>query len=179
MDVRRKGPVLNERFFNRPTLEVARDLMGKHLCRRQGKKTLRLCLTEVEAYDGPEDKACHAHRGRTPRNAIMFGPPGFWYVYLCYGVHWLLNIVVGPENYPAAVLIRGAGDISGPGRLTNALDVGKSFNHRKANPQSDLWIEENGLTVPDCEIARTPRIGIDGVGPPWAGKPYRMVWKPR
>ncbi len=92
MNPPRKGPVLKPEFFNRPTLEVTRDLLGKNLCRRRSNgKIIRLHLTELEAYDGPQDKACHAHRGRTPRNAVMFGPPGYWYVYLCYGVHWLLT----------------------------------------------------------------------------------------
>ncbi len=176
-----KGDPLGADFFDRPTLEVTRDLLGKNLCCRsagQGRKIIRLRLTELEAYDGPDDKACHAHRGKTPRNAIMFGPPGYWYVYLCYGVHWLLNIVVGPEDYPAAVLIRGAGDIEGPGRLTRALGIDKSHNHLPAHKKSGLWIEENGLAVPENEITRTPRIGIDSVGQPWAKKPYRMVWHP-
>ncbi len=178
MNPPRKGPVLKPEFFNRPTLEVTRDLLGKNLCRRRSNgKIIRLHLTELEAYDGPQDKACHAHRGRTPRNAVMVGPPGYWYVYLCYGVHWLLNIVVGPKDYPAAILIRGAGEINGPGRLTRALDIVKSSNLLPATRKNSLWIEESGLAVREEEVARTPRIGIDTVGSPWANKPYRMVWK--
>ncbi len=91
-------------------------------------------------------------------------------------MHWLLNIVVGPKDYPAAILIRGAGGISGPGRLTRALDIDKSTNLLPATRKNDLWIEENGLTIPEKQIARTPRIGIESAGPLWAGKPYRMVW---
>ena len=140
-----KGPVLKPEFFNRPTLEVTRDLLGQNLCRRRNGKIIRFHLTELEAYDGPQDKACHAHRGRTPRNAVMFGPPGYWYVYLCYGVCWLLNIVVGAKDYPAAILIRGAGDINGPGRLTRALNIDKSTNLLLATRKNSLWIEESGL----------------------------------
>lgn len=171
------GKVLSAGFFDRPTLDVTRELLGKTLCRWTGKEVLRLQVTEVEAYDGPEDKACHAYRGPTKRNSVLFGPPGYWYVYLCYGVHWLLNIVTGPEDYPSAVLLRGAGEFVGPGRLTKGIRVDKQFDRKAATEKTGLWFEEGEIVVPEHEVERTPRIGVDYAGPVWAKKPYRMVWK--
>jgi len=100
--------ILTSSFFDRPTPEVAREMLGKWLCRRMSDgEILRMRISETEAYDGHEDKACHAHNGKTPRNEVMFGKAGFWYVYLCYGMHWMLNVVTGPIDFPAAVLVRG------------------------------------------------------------------------
>ncbi|TSC68105.1 MAG: DNA-3-methyladenine glycosylase, partial [Parcubacteria group bacterium Gr01-1014_72] len=90
------GRVLPQKFFNRPTLTVALSLIGCVLVRRRGKRVVRMTITEVEAYDGFKDKASHAHRGETRRNAPMFGEAGSWYVYFTYGMHWMLNIVTGP-----------------------------------------------------------------------------------
>jgi len=138
---------------------------------------MRWRLTEVEAYDGFEDRASHAHRGPTPRNAVMFGPPGFWYVYLCYGVHWLLNVVTSRAEYPAAILLRGAGEVSGPGRLTRALEVDRALDRQPATPESGLWLEFASGPVPDAEVVRTPRVGVDYAGSPWAEAPLRMLWR--
>lgn len=171
------GTPLDPIFYRRDTLSVTRDLLGKNLCRERDGQIERLPITEVEAYDGPDDEACHAYQRKTPRNAIMFGPGGHWYVYLCYGVHWLLNIVVGPDDYPAAALIRGAGPHVGPGRLTKALAVGKAENTRLAEPATGLWIEDAGIAVPESVVYRGPRIGIDSAGPHWANVPYRMIWR--
>ncbi len=171
--------VLQDYFFGRRTLTVARELLGKHLVARANGRELALPIVEVEAYDGPDDRACHAHRGKTPRNAVMFGPPGYWYVYLCYGVHWLLNVVTGPEDFPAAVLIRGAGGVRGPGRLTRHFGIGREHDRKPARRTSGLWIEDRGIRVRRREIARTPRIGIDSAGPVWSAKPFRFVWTPR
>src|SRR3989304_10562893 len=98
---------LEKKFFVRPTLTVAKDLLGKYLTIRADGKIQRFMITEVEAYDGFKDKASHASRGKTERNTPMFGEAGVWYVYFTYGMHYMLNIVTGPQNYPAAVLIRG------------------------------------------------------------------------
>lgn len=158
-------------------MTVCRDLLGMQLCRREtGGKVNRLLITEVEAYDGTEDKASHAHRGMTPRNRIMFGPGGYWYVYLCYGIHWLLNIVAGPEDHPAAILIRGAGTIQGPGRLTKALKIDRRFNGRPASVDSGLWIEPRIHPLKRASIIRSPRVGIDSAGYPWTEKPWRYLW---
>ena len=99
--------VLNKKFFERDTITVAKELLGKCLVRRIGKKKLRVIITEVEVYDGFRDKASHASRGKTKRNELMFGDAGHWYVYFTYGMHWMLNIVTRKKDYPAAVLIRG------------------------------------------------------------------------
>lgn len=162
-------------FYNRPTVEVAESLIGKSLCRRSSKNIYRHIITEVEAYDGPHDKACHASKGRTPRNAVMFGSAGHWYVYLCYGVHWMLNIVTGPEDYPAAVLIRGVGEWDGPGKLTKALSIDKALNTTTATDTSDLWVEDVGIIPNSLHIERTPRIGIGYAGEEWINKPWRFV----
>ena len=172
-----KARILSSSFYDRPTLEVADDLIGKMLCRRINNRIVKMPLTEVEAYDGFDDKASHAHRGKTARNAVMFGPSGRWYVYLCYGVHWLLNMVAGPEEYPAAILIRGAGNIQGPGRLTRELQIDHRFNARYADRDSGLWIEDCGFTAAADTIQRTARVGVNYAGS-WSHKPYRFVLKP-
>ena len=138
-------------------------------------KTTKHIITEVEAYDGINDKACHASKGRTVRTEIMFGPAGFWYVYLCYGMYDMLNIVTGPKDYPAAVLIRGVEGINGPGRLTKTLKITRALNGKKVDQKNGLWIEQ-GISVSKNEIARTPRIGVAYAGA-YAQKPWRFVWK--
>lgn len=171
--------VLPFAFFDRPVLAVAKDLLGKVLVRkRKGEGGVRGVITEVEAYDGPQDRASHAHRGKTARNAVMFGSAGHWYVYLVYGMHWMLNIVTGPEGYPAAVLIRGVMEIPGPGKLTHALGVDKTFNAKPAQEETGLWIEDRGIVVPRSIIRRTPRIGVEYAGPVWRRKLYRFIWQP-
>ncbi len=139
-------------------------------------------IIEVEAYDGPGDRASHSYRGRTARNAPMFGPAGCWYVYLCYGVHEMLNLVTGPAGYPAAILIRGTVLASGPGRLTKALQITRRLNNRPAAPRSGLWLEERGLLVvrPGVkvlprQIRRLPRVGVAYAGPIWSAKKYRFL----
>ena len=168
--------VLGKSFFNRPTPDVAKDLIGKQLCRRLEKgKILRASICETEAYDGFEDRASHAHRGVTSRNVIMFGPPGYAYIYLCYGVHWLLNITTCEKGYPAAVLIRGVEGLSGPGRLTKHFQVDSALNGKLLTRSGGLWVEDHGLRVHSREIAATPRIGIDYSGPQWSAVPWRFV----
>jgi DNA-3-methyladenine glycosylase len=142
--------------------------------RLPGGRVIALRITEVEAYDGENDKACHASRGRTPRTETLYAPGGVWYVYLCYGMHEMLNLVVGPEGWPAAILIRGIEGIEGPGRLSKALRIGRELNGRPAVPASGLWIEDDGFVVPRRKILKLPRIGVDYAGPVWAAKRWRL-----
>lgn len=185
-----KRTVLTTAFFNRPTPSVARDLLGKFLVRRyRGKKMARM-ITEVEVYDGFSDRGSHAYRGKTARNAPMFGPPGYWYVYLTYGMHWMLNIVTREDGYPAAVLIRSiaspqkssAGgqkreDICGPGRVTSFFHLDGRFCGRLAAKDSGLWIEDRGIRVPQSCITRHPRVGIHYAGPYWSRRRLRFSFQ--
>jgi DNA-3-methyladenine glycosylase len=167
--------MLRRDFFARRAEIVARELLGKVLVRRTADDAVMAAIiTETEAYVGPHDKACHAHRGRTPRNAVMFGPAGHWYVYFCYGMHWMLNVVTNDEDHPAAVLFRAAGDWIGPGRLTKALRIDRQFNGAPVTRAANLWIEDRRVVVPISVIKRTPRIGI-GYAQEWTDKPLRFV----
>jgi len=165
--------ILGKKFFDRPALVVARELIGKYLVRRRGGRTVAFMVTEVEAYDGFGDKASHAHRGMTARNAPMFGEAGRWYVYFVYGMHWMLNVVTGPKGYPAAVLIRAVEGLNGPARLTKRLSIGRPLNGRPADRASGLWVEDRGTRIPRTRLHRSPRIGVAYAGE-WAAKPYRF-----
>lgn len=165
-------------FFDRPADRVARQLLGMQLVARTPDGLVRMLVTEVEAYLGSHDLACHGSRGMTKRNATMFGPAGCWYVYLCYGMHWMLNIVTGKPGVPAAVLLRGAGDVAGPGRLTKALGIDRSLDGAEAVEASGVWFEDGGVKVPGSRILRTPRIGIGYAGE-WVEKPLRFVLNDR
>lgn len=165
--------ILSQKFFDRPTHIVGKELLGKFLVRRVGKKTISDMITEVEIYRGPNDKASHASRGKTERTKVMFGPPGYWYVYLIYGMHCCLNIVTEKEGYPAAVLIRGIDNIRGPGKICRYFHIGKQFNTKKASYNSELWIEDGGVTIPDKNIQRGRRIGVDYAGA-WKNKLWRF-----
>jgi DNA-3-methyladenine glycosylase len=157
-------------------VKLAPWLLGKTLVRTlaDGKES-RHIITETEAYNGPDDKACHASKGRTVRTEVMFRSGGVWYVYLCYGIHEMLNLVVGPKDFPAAVLIRGLHDVSGPGRLTKRLSIDRKLNGLPAIAASGLHIEGDGLVVPKKRIQISTRIGVDYAGPVWATKPWRFV----
>ncbi len=159
------------------TVALARWLIGKHLVRRHADGRIEArAITETEAYDGERDLACHARAGRTPRTDVMYAAGGVWYVYLCYGVHEMLNLVVGPEGWPAAVLIRGVAGAAGPGRLTKALGIGRELNRTSAVEEAGaLWIEDPELPRPRGRIRATARIGVDFAGPVWAAKPWRFV----
>lgn len=148
--------------------------MGKYLVRRYRGKIITGMITEVEAYDGQKDKGSHASRGMTPRNEIMFGPAGYWYIYFTYGMHWMLNVVTGPERYPAAVLIRGVEGISGPARVTKFFHIDKKSNGKMVRKESRSWMEDRGIRVKKSEIKKSSRIGIGYAGPVWAKKKWNF-----
>lgn len=140
-------------FYHRPCLEVARDLVGKVLV-YNGQ---RLRISETEAYCGESDTACHAHKGRTKRTEVLYADAGTIYIYLCYGVHWLLNIITGDIDAPQGVLIRACVDAPGPGKLTKALGITGTLNRESAVDSEALWIEDDGFR---CEIELDKRVGI-------------------
>lgn len=140
-------------FYHRPCLEVARDLVGKVLVH----KDLRLRISETEAYCGEEDTACHAAKGRTKRTEVMYMDAGTVYIYLCYGMHWMLNIVTGDVNQPEAVLIRACLEAPGPGKLTKSAGITGQLNRTSVVDSPELWIEDDGFS---CDIATAKRVGI-------------------
>ena len=169
------------------TVALARWLLGKQLVRRwpDGREEAR-AIVETEAYHGEDDRACHARAGRTRRTEVMYRAGGVWYVYLCYGIHEMLNLVVGPEGFPAAILIRGVSGASGPGRVTKQLGIGRGLNGtsaleiRPGDPGCGaLWLEDHGVRVAARDVIATPRIGVDYAGPGWVEKPWRFVWQAR
>ncbi len=179
---------LRRSFYGRPTLDVARDLIGKVLVHdRRGVRTSGI-IVEVEAYIGESDPACHAAPGPTKRNAPLYGPPGFAYVYLNYGIHWLVNAVTEAKGSPAAVLIRALEPLEGletmrrrrkrrvpdhdlcrgPGNLTVAMGITRAQNREDLCGRR-LYIEDRGLPAPR-EISWGPRIGITvGTERRWRG----------
>jgi DNA-3-methyladenine glycosylase len=166
---------LPDSFFNRKTLVVAPELLGKYLVRKTGGKIIREKITEVEAYIGPHDLACHASKGRTARTEVLHREAGTIYAYFIYGMYWMLNIVTEEKDFPAAILIRGTESFKGPGILARELGIDGALNGRKLGRASGLWIEERE-PVPNKGILRTPRIGVAYAGE-WARKPYRFVLK--
>jgi DNA-3-methyladenine glycosylase len=166
--------VLDSTFFDRSAEAVAHDLIGCRLCWRKRKHIDARIITETEAYTGSDDLASHASRGRTKSNAPMFGPPGTFYVYFVYGMHWVLNVVTGPVGYPAAVLIRGVEGILGPGRLTKALRMNGNLNGKAAKKETGVWFSQRSGPMKNT-ITRSSRIGVSYAGPIWSVKPYRFT----
>lgn len=166
--------ILPAEFQSRHTVRLARSLLGKVLVRTTEAGRVASMITEVEAYHGESDLACHASKGRTPRTDVMYKEGGRWYVYLCYGVHEMLNLVTGPADRPAAVLIRGLEVVSGPGRVTKRLQIDRRLNGALAEPASGLHLEDHGIKIPRGRVHRGPRIGIDYAGPIWTAKPWRF-----
>jgi DNA-3-methyladenine glycosylase len=158
-------------FYIRDVLDVAPALLGKNLVLfSSGNELSKFMITEVEAYRGMEDKACHASKGRTPRTEIMFHEGGRLYMYFIYGMYWMLNIVTEKENVPQAVLIRGLENLSGPGKLTRTLGLDKSFYGEDLTSSDRIWIEE---TCRKPVIRTSPRIGVDYAGD-WKDKLWRF-----
>ncbi len=145
-------------FYLNDALSGAKAICGKILCVRQKDGTvIRRRITETECYMGEEDTACHAHHGKTNRTSVMYKEGGVAYVYLCYGMHNMLNIVTGPENHPQAVLIRGVEGANGPGKLTRLLGIDRSFNGVSLLDSDRIWLEADAF---EPTLESSTRIGI-------------------
>lgn len=182
-------------FYNRHAVETARSLLGMRLVRILDGQRISGIITETEAYQGEEDLACHARAGRTPRTAVLYGPPGRAYIYFTYGMHWCLNAVSGPANQPAAVLIRALQPLegtaliaarrapqpqhlwlNGPAKICRALGIDGGLNGIDlTDPEGQLRIE-GGEAAPDGEVRTSARIGIQNVPEPWRSIPWRFWW---
>jgi len=169
--------LLPSSFYARPTLRVARSLLGKYLVRETASGLRAGRIIEVEAYVGPQDRASHASRGRTKRTDVMFGQPGLAYIYLIYGMYHCLNVVTERSDYPAAVLIRAieyeTGLADGPGRTCRLFGIDRRLNCHDLTSGKALWIEDRGERISRSQIGAFPRIGVDYAGP-WAAKPWRF-----
>jgi DNA-3-methyladenine glycosylase len=166
---------LDREFYRRDVLEVAPDLLGKYLVTEQGDgRQFKYTITETEAYRGGDDLACHASKGLTKRTEVMFGDGGHLYMYLIYGMYWMMNVVTSVPGSPQAVLLRGLREASGPGRLTRLLGVDKSYNGEDLVENGRIWIAESGI-IPSYITG--PRVGIDYAGEPWRTKPWRFLIK--
>ena len=145
--------ILSYEFYHRPCLEVARDLVGKVIiC-----NGIRMRISETEGYCGESDTACHASKGRTKRTEVLYADAGTIYVYLCYGIHWLMNIITGDVEDPQGVLIRACVEAPGPGKLTKQLGITGEYNRKNILETPDLRIEDDGFR---CEIIPDKRVGI-------------------
>ena len=168
------GKRLTEDFYHRPCLEVARDLVGKVLVHSTPEGTLSLRISETESYCGQADTACHAHTGCTKRTRVLWKKAGTSYIYLCYGVHWLLNVVTGEEGEPEAVLIRACVDAEGPGKLTRRLKITGALNERDLTADPELWIEDDGFC---CQVETAKRVGIGYAAQEDQDRLWRFVLK--
>jgi len=188
------APRLERQFFNRPTLQVARELLGTRLVRLEGGERTAGIIVETEAYIGEEDLGCHAHVGYTPRNRVLYGPPGHAYVYFTYGMYWMLNFVAEREGFPAAILIRGIVPsegieriaarrqgrpekqwTDGPGKICQALSINRAQNDTDlCVPEAEIFVEF-GENIPDSCVTTGPRVGLNGVPEPWKSIPWRFI----
>ncbi len=188
------GAALPRGFYGRDTITVARDLLGKVLVRETPEGRMAARIVETEAYVGPHDKACHASRGMTERNKVMFGEPGHAYVYFIYGMYYCLNLVTERDGYPAAVLIRAGEPLegeaqmrelrekaksreelaSGPGRLCMAMAIDRALNGVDVCKKGPLYVEDGG---PESrEIVSCKRIGVEYAAE-YKDKPWRFYIK--
>ncbi len=167
----KRAKKLPKSFFDREADVVARELLGTVLCVKRGEEVVRLPITETEAYLGIHDLASHSSKGRTKRTEVMFGPAGVVYVYLIYGMYHMLNIVTGADG--AAVLIRGAGEYDGPGKLTKALGITKKHDGKVLGEESGVWLEARPTAAPLAHLV-TSRIGV-AYAKDWADRHLRFV----
>ena len=166
---------LSFNFYSRDVLEVAPELLGKFLvCRLPDGSLEKRIITETEAYKGVDDLACHASKGKTERNKVMFDKGGLVYVYLVYGMYWMLNFVTSEKDIPEAVLIRGIEGYEGPGKLTRFLKIDRSYYGEDLTISNRIWVEGSGKKI---KFVTTPRIGIDYAGEYWKNIPWRFVIK--
>jgi DNA-3-methyladenine glycosylase len=163
---------LDHNFYCRDVLTVAPELIGKTLVNCEAGVFTRYTIIETEAYRGEEDQASHARFGRTSRSGIMYGRAGILYIYLIYGMYWMLNVVTGPEEIPQAVLIRGLKGLPGPGILTRKLGIDKSFHGEDLTNSNRIWLENS---PPVFSIMQKPRVGIQYAGEPWKSEPWRFI----
>jgi DNA-3-methyladenine glycosylase len=182
---------LRRNFFARETQLVAHELVGKLVIRMWKNQKIIGRITEVESYVGENDLASHAARGRTLRTELMFGPAGYAYIYLIYGMYDCFNIVTDKTNVPAAVLLRALEPLegieymmsrrhvtderlltTGPGKLTQALAITRQLNGEDLVTSQRLFIADDGLRVTDADIATSPRIGVD-----YAGASALLPWR--
>jgi DNA-3-methyladenine glycosylase len=181
-------------FYARPTVQVARNLLGTRLVRIQAGQRIAGVIVETEAYRGEEDLGCHARAGQTQRTRVMYGPAGYAYVYFTYGMHWMLNFVTEVEGFPAAVLIRaivpseGVEIIAtrrdgqpprrwtdGPAKICQALAINGSLNGVDlCTPDSMLFVE-SGPFISDSSVTIGPRVGLNSVPEPWKSIPWRFL----
>ena len=192
-----KSMQLGRDFYRRNTLQVARELLGKRLVRVDNGQRLAGIISEVEAYRGEEDLACHARAGFTQRTKVMYGLPGYAYVYFTYGMHWMLNFVTEAEGYPAAVLIRAITPVEGleaiaarrafvapqrltdgPAKLCQALGIdGRQNGIDSCSSEAEIFVEEDQI-IDQSGITTSPRVGLNSVPEPWKSLPWRFRLQP-
>lgn len=165
---------LLKNIYTKPATELAPFLLGKYLCRKIEGEIIKLKITETECYFGESDTACHAHKGKTERTKILYLEGGAAYIYLCYGIHYLFNVVSGKKDFPEAVLIRGAEGYNGPGKLTKALLIDKYLNGEDLTASEKIWIEDDGKT---CEYITAKRVGIEYATQEYKNKLWRFILK--
>lgn len=177
-DIYRKNVCLSEKLsyevLSMPATKLAPYLLGKLLCRNIDGKVIKYRITETECYYGEEDTACHAHKGKTERTKVLYEKGGTSYVYLCYGMHNLFNVVSGPKGHPEAVLLRGIEGYDGPGRLTKAMSIDRQFNGIDLTVSDLLWLEDDGTKV---KYVRDKRVGIDYATPKYRNILWRFCVK--
>ena len=177
--------ITDKKFFTQNVEDLAKSLLGKILCVKDECDNIkRAIIVEVECYEGETDSASHCYRGKTERNKIMYYQGGHTYIYLCYGIHWLLNITSGLENQPQGVMIRGICDVLekskpmyGPGKVTKHLGLDKSYNSENLTTSNRIWLENNKAIKPPIEIEYFPRVGIDYALPEDREKLWRFRLK--
>ena len=167
------GRRLQRAFYECDVLEVAPLLLGQQLVRMgPGGTRATYVITETEAYRGEEDLACHASKGRTPRTEVMYEEGGHLYMYLIYGMYWMMNVVTSAAGIPQAVLLRGVREADGPGKLTRLVGVDRGFYGEDLVSSDRIWIEDSGARP---EYSTAPRVGIDYAADPWKSKPWRFL----